>query len=156
MVQRSDFQAAALYWSAGSYAASSLIGDVGLSIPEIVDTATGLVQQYVPIPDISGPSAEDKARGVITYLTDGALAAGAIGAAFWKRIQLVGLAIVAALSGHGLSEAVQAVEAYDSADQAAVMLQSLALGVSTWGLGGMASGRLGRIMGRGRSQTYSV
>jgi hypothetical protein len=156
--QRSDFQAAMLYFAATSYAASVLMGageipkDLVAQIWSILE-ATGAKggDLVAAIPELKKLLSRDGFPSLETLIAeDGPVAdlifgaqnfgwfAAAGGAALWKRLQMIALAVIAALSGQSLYGAFPLEPGLPSEVLAGNLLQAGSFTAASMGLVGKA------------------
>jgi hypothetical protein len=151
MQQRSDFQAAMLYYSAASYAASILLGGGGFDselAARIYETirnmgAEGLgVAQGLPrieqLPSFEELKAEGIGPELLSRVQSFGWFAAAGGAALWSRLQTVALAALAALSGQQLYGILPIEGGLGSKELSSYILEAASFATASLGLGGKA------------------
>jgi hypothetical protein len=142
-----------LYFAGTTFVASVLLGNEGMSLAEYMDRASEAVGRYVP-EDLKGldevlpvPVGEYRlpqnteewlSKGYSILMSLG-WSIGTLGAAIWRRLQTVGLLILATVSGRSGQEALMTWEAgMSSTETAALLLQGAAFAFASLGILGRA------------------
>jgi hypothetical protein len=152
-VDRSDFQGAMLYFAGTTFVASVLLGNEGMSLAEYTGQAKEAFGRYVPedfqvLDDVlSVPVGEYRLpqsldewlmKGNAVLMSVG-WSISTLGAALLRRLQTVGLIVLATVSGRSGQEALMAWDVgMTSQETAALLLQGAAFAFASLGVLGRA------------------
>lgn len=148
-----------LFYSAATLIASVAIGNEGMSVGEWWELLRHNFARVIPdhVADVQGldeivpaslggslpMSLDEAAERIVVVLTSLGWSIGALWAAVWKRLQMVALFLLAAVSGGSAHEALMATtEMLESSDTAAMLLQGFSALCASLGLMGLAKAKL--------------